>query len=111
MQDSMKNNSIIVRAMENIIGQFYSKQTSNVFIAFQSSQENNESSKPADVAEELIKLDSSKVSMTYVIESNSTINQMYLTINTHQRIHNIFVVDSYESFRQVSSLHLSENEN
>lgn len=86
-----------VHALENILDRFYTKRTSIVFIAVHSSRTGNNGLKPIDVAGEVIRIESYRTSkrLTYVIEKHVTVNQAY------QRFNNVFLVDSYDSFRQV----------
>lgn len=86
----------IVYALKNIMDRFYNNRTSVVFITMQSSQVNSGGLKPAEVAGEMIRINSNRISMTYVIENHMTMIHMQ-----YPHTYNIFLVDSYESFRQV----------
>lgn len=82
-------------ALENVMDQFYTKRTLIVFIAVQSSQIGNNGLKPIEVAAEMIRIKSNRIAMMFVIENHVTVNQAY------QRYYNVFLTDSYDSFRQI----------
>lgn len=85
---------IIIQALDNVMDRFYGRRTTVVFIMEQSTLTANNGLKPIEVAGELIRMQCNRTSMTYVIENHITLKQMGL-----QRFYNIFLVDSYESFR------------
>lgn len=86
--------NVIVEALDNVMEHFYSQRTSIVFIMEQSTLSVNSGLKPIEVAGELVRMESDRISMTYVIENPITLKQM-----SYQRFYNIFLIDSFESFR------------
>lgn len=82
----------MIHALENIVCRFYSDRTSTVFIMEQSSQANGGGMKPSEMVNELIRRN--RAELTYVIENRITVNHMQVC-----RVFNIFLIDSYESFR------------
>ncbi|XP_055325489.1 uncharacterized protein LOC129579433 [Sitodiplosis mosellana] len=87
---------VIVHALDNVLDRFYSPRTSTVFIVEQSSLTVTSGLKPIEVAGELIRMESNRTSMTYVIE-----NYIPLKKTAYQRDFNIFIVDCYESFSRI----------
>lgn len=87
----------IVNALENIMNRFYSKWTSTVFITQQSSltiARNGYLTRPNEIAGEMMRVGSNHgFSVAYVIENCTQKNWSY------HRFYNIFLVDSYDSFR------------
>lgn len=89
------HSNTIVHALENVLDRFYTKRASVIFIAVQSSRTGNNVSEPIEVAGEIIRIESDRTSMTYVIEK-------HVTTEAYQRYYNVFLIDSYESFRQAN---------
>lgn len=88
------NSEAMIHALQYILNHFYCKHTSNVFIMVQANQTSiNDGLKPLELASELIRIESSQMTCSYVIESNVTARQ-----NIYQRNFNIFFIDNYESF-------------
>lgn len=90
MNDSVVIDSkILVKALDNVISQFYSKRTSNIFIAVRSSL-NKSKLTPDQMAGEILR--NNKNVISFIIENN-------VTIRKYERFFNIFLIDSYESFK------------
>lgn len=88
------NSEAMIHALQYIVNHFYYQHTSNVFIMVQADQTSmNDGLKPLELASELIRIESSQMTCSYVIESNVTARQII-----YQRDFNIFFVDNYESF-------------
>lgn len=86
---------VIVDALDNVMERFYKQRTTIVFLMEQSILSVNSSGlKPIEVAGELIRMENNRISMTYVIENHITLKQ-----TGYQRFYNIFLIDSFESFR------------
>lgn len=86
----------IIYAMDNIMDRFYSKQTSTVFMMEQSSLAVSRNLEPEGLVDELMRIrNNDDISMCYVLESHI---ERSIEIYKH-RFFNIFVVDSYDSFR------------
>lgn len=83
----------LTRALEDILERFYSKHTSTLFVRMHSSLSVRDNPDPNEIVNEMIR-NQNQISMCYVIESQSTIHD-----EMSNRFFNIFVVDSYESFR------------
>lgn len=89
---------VIVQALDNVLERFYSRRTPTINIIVEQSTLTtvNSELKPIELAGELIRLESDRTShrMTYVIE-----NHLAMKKPAYQRSYNIYLVDSYESFR------------
>lgn len=94
LDPSQIESKVIVEALDNIVERFYSRHTSIVFILEQSTLMTNSGLKPIEVAGELIRMESNRISMAYIIENHIT-----LKLTDYQRFYNIFLIDSFESFR------------
>lgn len=90
IQPIKADSRMLAHAMQNIINRFYSKHSSTVFIL----EGCNQALQSKELLGELTLIGSDRVSITYVIENNVTTNPEILL-----RHFNIFVVDSYESFK------------
>lgn len=90
------DSSALVYALENVITRFYSKQTSNLYIAVHSSWTENNDLKPIDIAAKMIQIQSNRTSiMTFVIGDHIEFDEI--------KFYNLFVIDNYDSFRQASN--------
>lgn len=87
-----------VHAIQNIVNRFYSMYAPTVFIMEQSLRTKSVSSQPCELAGEMIRIGSEQSSIAYVIGNEITLNQQ-----KRPRHFNVFFIDSYESFRQVTS--------
>lgn len=89
---------VIVQALDSVLERFYSPRTPTINIIVEQSTSTmvNSELKPIEVAGELIRMESNRTSnrMTYVIE-----NHLAMKKPAYQRSYNIYVIDSYESFR------------
>lgn len=81
--------------MKVILDRFYLKETSTVFIMTKSSLANSPNLKPNEIVGEIIR-SNNQVSMCYVLEEHLVNNS-----EVFNRFFNIFVVDNYDSFRQI----------
>lgn len=77
--------SALIHALSNIMYRFYFKQTTTIFIMEPST---------SDIVDAMIKSQHDQTVIAYVIESQITVNH-----NIVYRTFNIFLIDSYESFR------------
>lgn len=89
----------LVRVMEYVMEHFYSKRTSTVFITQQSSMQASDHMKPIEMVGEMVRTESDGIPMAYVIEDHIKVDND--TDYFFHRFFNIFIVDGYESFRQV----------
>lgn len=84
----------IVRAMENIIDRFYRIRTKKLFIMEQTSVSMSHGPSPIEIAGEIVRFEREHLSMAYVIENHTSAQ-----FGSYHRFFNVFLVDSYESFR------------
>lgn len=86
---------VLVHAMGNIMNRFYNKQTNTIFILHQSSEAAPKTYelKPLDVLGEIIR---NEEDLAYVVEEHTALHSI-----GYSRSFNIFIVDNYNSFRQV----------
>lgn len=85
---------MIVHAMQSIVNRFYTKHTPTIFITVRSSGTVKNGWKPEEIAGEIIRIGSDHTSMAYVIENNIT-----SIFERYNRRFNVFLIDSYESFK------------
>lgn len=94
LHPSQMYSSTIIHALENVLDRFYSKITPTVFITVASSLiANKYGPKPNELVGDIMRLKSKRSSMAYVI-GNQTIH-----FSRSPRVYNVFIVDSYDSFR------------
>lgn len=85
------DSTALISALENVITRFYSTQTSNVFIAVQSSRIWNTELQPIEIAGKMIQMQSKRNNvLTYMIGDHFN--------STGIKAFNVFVIDNYESF-------------
>lgn len=87
----------LVHAIQNIMNRFYMKHTTIIYITEQTTLATRNGLKPRDLASEIIRFVSEQAAMSYVIDDNVT-----LADRNFNRLFNVFVIDSYESFRYVA---------
>lgn len=94
LQPSQKYSLTIIHALENVLDRSYGKSTSTVFITVESSLTKSNGPSPYEMAGDVMRLNSERITMAYVMG-----NKIPARYSRSPRIHNVFIVDSYESFR------------
>lgn len=80
------------------MSRFYNRHTSNIFITEQSTRTVHSGFSPREISSEILRTGSNQMAMAYVIENHIKLNRM-----KYYRVFNVFLVDSYESFRYIIS--------
>lgn len=99
LHPSQSYSSTIIHALENILDRFNSKIASTVFITVQSSLAKSNGPNPYEMAGDLMRLKSEQITMLYVMGNEVHYNKTPVRYSRSLRFHNVFIVDTYESFR------------
>lgn len=83
---------IIVRALENVINRIYTQRTTTVFIVVQTSFHKSNVLTPKETAGEMLRFENNNVLFGSIIENN-------VSLMVYHRFFNIFLIDSYDSFK------------
>lgn len=94
IQPSQKYSSTIIHALETVLNRFYRTTTPTIFLTAQSSLTKSNGPNPYEMVGDLMRLKSKRIKMAYVVG-----NKIPDRYSRTPRFHNIFIVDSYESFR------------
>lgn len=91
---SQKYSSTIIHALENVLDRFYENTTPTLYITAQSSLSKINGPSPYEMAGDIIRLKSKQITMAYVMG-----NKIPDRYSRSPRFNNVFIVDSYKSFR------------
>lgn len=94
IQPSQKYSSTIIHALETVLNRFYRTTTPTIFLTAQSLLTKSNGPNPYEMVGDLMRLKSKRIKMAYVVG-----NKIPDRYSRTPRFHNIFIVDSYGSFR------------
>lgn len=89
-----KYSSTIIHALKSVLDRFYRNASPTVFITAQSSLTKSNGPNPYEMAGDIVRLKSEQITMAYVMG-----NKIPNHYSRSPRFNNVFIVDSYESFR------------